>query len=846
MTITKINTVTRQTGYPSPPPGPADDLTTSHSDVTVTLGASSGPIGPFTNPLSGPRVNGHPGVSIGTASPDRIVAVAYQTDSSSQSPPGGIQSMTIGGISAREIANANHSPGPPFSPTNAAFRRQGIWAAKIPQGTSEDILVNHDPSHVTIFEGTLQTVIIENAEHTNAHSTTSFAGDPPQATPAAAVVDIEAGGASVINVTQGDPSPANATVSFPGPATSIGGIYGAFSRLETAEVETATALPQDSQTIVSGSIPGPPYTNEAMEYTAAAWRKVPDLAANYQPGTYEQASSATNFTFPAVSIGTASSERAVVVVAHANQGPAAQTLDAVRIGPDVGTDGYYLDAYNMATENDGPSATVTTGIWAARVQEGTSVEVQLRFGGAKDGAAIEVFTIDGLASLQEHNANTNSTGAGNSLNQFQQNMVDGIEIAASSYDVARTNAWSGGAPTSVEAYDKQWPVGPDTRSGFWGISDGITRSITTTATPTTPSEITGVAVSWDKVDRTIRLADEQGPERWADPTSPIGPGAPLGPDTSTFFNDPDSPAPSFTDYLQSPSPGTEQSITFFPEPHHNALSPGEGKQEYHAVLSSSGPATCQASIELVTPTYGPGAAIAVIESVPTTATKFVIPWNVDSLPAPEQPASTVRFHIQQPSSDPSAADLRLHAVQFHTDEENAEVILPNATSSNPAPSPGWNYTPGGPFPVNNIDEEILSDGSGLDANFKRADEVGDGVLIDFTTPTDTPMKGKDKQRFDFAMTMHTAGGPGTPVNTEFSVELYDNGTLAQRLEPVTVPETDYPNSPPTPYLFSRYWDAENLTTASGANVQVRLQQLDGGSPANDFYGQLEAVNWIKR
>lgn len=129
--------------------------------------------------------------------------------------------------------------------------------------------------------------------------------------------------------------------------------------------------------------------------------------------------------------------------------------------------------------------------------------------------------------------------------------------------------------------------------------------------------------------------------------------------------------------------------------------------------------------------------------------------------------------------------------------------------------------------VGDIDESPHSP----DASNLRLNDANGNILIDFATPSATPRVGSDLQAFRIVISY--VDHPNALV-----FQLFEGGVFRRTLE-VTLPEGGDPEIAAGQVYFIR-WDAGDLTTASGANVQlaIALNQTVG----DDF--AVEAVDWL--
>lgn len=202
-----------------------------------------------------------------------------------------------------------------------------------------------------------------------------------------------------------------------------------------------------------------------------------------------------SFNFTGVSLGTAASDRIIVVVCHmidATTTSGTNTFTSVTVGSDSLTEAVQI-------ESDNGNQPVAVGIYYKAIATGTTATITVGFdipGTTIDHAhGIGVYAIYGAASSTPESTASNSATASVDLSCSLTNSVGAAMIAGSVYyDTAEID--SGWSVNVTEDYDDITTSG--CQSGASSIATAINQSITATANLTSGTANTHavVAASW--------------------------------------------------------------------------------------------------------------------------------------------------------------------------------------------------------------------------------------------------------------------------------------------------------------------------------------------------------------
>jgi hypothetical protein len=146
---------------------------------------------------------------------------------------------------------------------------------------------------------------------------------------------------------------------------------------------------------------------------------------------------ATTYTFTSASIGTASADRLVVVVATGHSA-SNRTFSSGTIGGNAAT-----------VVLSSASAQPIAGIMALLVTSGTTATIAITFSAGISRAAIHVYTITGLGSLTAYHSAGNTTGSGTSLSATPNIPGGGVLIAgAANGGSGSAFSWAGASVDS--------------------------------------------------------------------------------------------------------------------------------------------------------------------------------------------------------------------------------------------------------------------------------------------------------------------------------------------------------------------------------------------------------------
>lgn len=206
----------------------------------------------------------------------------------------------------------------------------------------------------------------------------------------------------------------------------------------------------------------------------------PPTVKTYITGT-SSSSSATTFTFSSTSIGTASSDRLVVVVVEGRQAVADRTVSSVTIG---GVTATIASGTNVPSKYPGCIAYLT-------VTSGTTADIVVTFSGSTfGGCGIQVYTLTSLSSTTPVDSDQSgmvASPASVTLTTSSQ----GALIAGVGGNGGATGSISWTGPT------EDYEVSPGTGHRVSSASkDNTGTSETVTATETVATQMRLMAVAW--------------------------------------------------------------------------------------------------------------------------------------------------------------------------------------------------------------------------------------------------------------------------------------------------------------------------------------------------------------
>lgn len=158
-----------------------------------------------------------------------------------------------------------------------------------------------------------------------------------------------------------------------------------------------------------------------------------DYVANYT-----SASDAATYTFTAADIGTADSDRTVVVaVASTRFANPATVISSVTVGG--------LSATELIQFNNTPGDTGVVGLYAIDIAAGTSADIIVTFSGSGSRCGIGVYRCTGISTTPNDTASTGASGGSESVAATTGGAVIGVAHVAANAGFT----WSG----LTEMYD---------------------------------------------------------------------------------------------------------------------------------------------------------------------------------------------------------------------------------------------------------------------------------------------------------------------------------------------------------------------------------------------------------
>jgi hypothetical protein len=144
---------------------------------------------------------------------------------------------------------------------------------------------------------------------------------------------------------------------------------------------------------------------------------------------YEDGGSGPGYTFTAADLGTAATDRYIIVAVHGRAGGARTCSTCTVQG---------ISATKLAEGATGSGSSNTSSLWLVNVPTGATGDIVPEFTGSMARAAISVYQIDGL------NPTPNDTASNNSAGTATINCpADGVVLGAASSGANNTLSWTG-------------------------------------------------------------------------------------------------------------------------------------------------------------------------------------------------------------------------------------------------------------------------------------------------------------------------------------------------------------------------------------------------------------------
>lgn len=199
----------------------------------------------------------------------------------------------------------------------------------------------------------------------------------------------------------------------------------------------------------------------------------------------------TNYTFTAVDIGEAQSNREVFIGVNWAGGAALRGLASATIG------GVAATIKNQAFISDGVSQSVYAAVIYASIPSGTTADVVLNFGGQIVMAVVAVYAVYGRTGFSDDFTDTYS-GANPAVVISSNNTISdkGIVIAAATFSAENDGLSWVGVTETYEDVDSGGTLNEQTRYGgglILGLSAQTNYTVSATQTSTTPP--TGAALA---------------------------------------------------------------------------------------------------------------------------------------------------------------------------------------------------------------------------------------------------------------------------------------------------------------------------------------------------------------
>lgn len=404
--------------------------------------------------------------SLGDAAADREIVVCVMASGSNTHS---LSSVTIAGVGATKVAAPNGS-----------LITSDLWQASVPTGTSGTISVTFNEE----ISGCRIVVYRLTGIDTTAHATLTDRTTPSnQTTTVGGTLNVPTDGIILACSTrEGGDDTGFATIDWDGVTQDVPGTTGSASLVENfgggyiAECSTAKISGLASQTGREVDI----------DWTTSGTADQPEVTIT-KTDTSTDGSNTTTYTFSNRSIGSANSERHVVVAVMADAGgqDGNRTLSSATIGGSSAT----IDIQRTALDNEGSlSEAAVVAIIRRKVTSGSSATISLTFSNTMSRCAIVVYRVLNASGLSDTGSDANigdSGGVSTTVNTPSNGaaIACATMIALSGNTVSGTS-WSGSG--WVEQHDadldgtsnrqtsaiKTSGSGNTTPGVSWGLSSG--------------------------------------------------------------------------------------------------------------------------------------------------------------------------------------------------------------------------------------------------------------------------------------------------------------------------------------------------------------------------------------
>jgi hypothetical protein len=199
--------------------------------------------------------------------------------------------------------------------------------------------------------------------------------------------------------------------------------------------------------------------NNLIGFGAAAGASTPTLT--YVTST-ANTTDGTTFTFSSHSIGTAASDRLVVVAVSARDSSGSDVITGVTI------DGNAATSVAASASSASPTA-----IFSRSVPSGTTADIVVSVGSSFAACVIHVYTITGLSSTTAVDTLTSVNGSSDPTGTIDVS-ADGVLIAVAQSQATTTATWTG----VTEDYDAQTETRTHTAASDDGLAAETNRTVT--------------------------------------------------------------------------------------------------------------------------------------------------------------------------------------------------------------------------------------------------------------------------------------------------------------------------------------------------------------------------------